>query len=380
MAVLPIPYTRFFVADYVQRMNMFAFVIVMLILAGVGAVFMWLRQRAASTETPLPSAFRPPGSTPRPAARQFRAAVRGAEGPAPRAKRSSTICMRLRTSSRSATAWSRRPRCCAISSVPMAPTGMLRCVSPVCWTPNWAPSPPFAAGGRPGALGRSWPTLARAAAAWPRPTRHGPSGPCHRCGPGRRQPAEERTAGALRPGAGDRARCHGRRVPGSRPGDTARGGRGQLHSEVPPRPDEAELAEARARFFREAKTAGRLNHAGIVTIYDVGEERGLAYIAMEYLQGPAPRATTRRRRGCCEPGKVLELVGANRGSAGTSPTGSKSCHRDVEPANLMYEPAPMSLKITDFGIARMTVPAAPAPASCSVRPRSCRRNSSRGGL
>src|SRR4029077_7776615 len=41
---------------------------------------------------------------------------------------------------------------------------------------------------------------------------------------------------------------------------------------------EAELVEARSRFFREAETAGRLNHPNIVTIYDVGEERGLAYI------------------------------------------------------------------------------------------------------
>src|ERR1700722_4454622 len=48
---------------------------------------------------------------------------------------------------------------------------------------------------------------------------------------------------------------------------------------------DAELVEARSRFFREAETAGRLNHPNIVTIYDVGEERGLAYIAMEYLKG-----------------------------------------------------------------------------------------------
>jgi hypothetical protein len=48
---------------------------------------------------------------------------------------------------------------------------------------------------------------------------------------------------------------------------------------------DSELVEARSRFFREAETAGRLNHPNIVTIYDVGEERGLAYIAMEYLKG-----------------------------------------------------------------------------------------------
>ncbi len=49
--------------------------------------------------------------------------------------------------------------------------------------------------------------------------------------------------------------------------------------------DEDELAEARQRFFREAETAGRLNHPDIVTIYDAGEDHDLAYIAMEYLNG-----------------------------------------------------------------------------------------------
>src|SRR5262247_3227596 len=46
-----------------------------------------------------------------------------------------------------------------------------------------------------------------------------------------------------------------------------------------------ELDEARRRFFREAESAGRLNHPGIVTVYDAGEDQGLAYIAMEYLTG-----------------------------------------------------------------------------------------------
>ena len=46
-----------------------------------------------------------------------------------------------------------------------------------------------------------------------------------------------------------------------------------------------ELDEARRRFFREAESAGRLNHPGIVTVYDAGEDQGLAYIAMEYLSG-----------------------------------------------------------------------------------------------
>src|SRR5690606_5794376 len=47
----------------------------------------------------------------------------------------------------------------------------------------------------------------------------------------------------------------------------------------------SEVESARERFFREAETAGRLHHPNIVTIYDVGEEHDLAYIAMEYLEG-----------------------------------------------------------------------------------------------
>src|SRR5918912_747347 len=49
--------------------------------------------------------------------------------------------------------------------------------------------------------------------------------------------------------------------------------------------DGAELAEARARFFREAETAGRLQHPDIVTIFDAGEDQDLAFIAMEFLKG-----------------------------------------------------------------------------------------------
>ncbi|MDP2168970.1 MAG: protein kinase, partial [Rhodocyclaceae bacterium] len=50
-----------------------------------------------------------------------------------------------------------------------------------------------------------------------------------------------------------------------------------------------ERAEFEERFYREAKSAGRLNHANIVTIYDVGETDDVAYIAMEYLNGESLR-------------------------------------------------------------------------------------------
>ncbi|HTV96945.1 MAG TPA: serine/threonine-protein kinase [Steroidobacteraceae bacterium] len=115
---------------------------------------------------------------------------------------------------------------------------------------------------------------------------------------------------------------------------------------------ESELAEARSRFFREAETAGRLNHPNIVTIYDVGEERGLAYIAMEYLKGRhlSDYATTDT---LLEPRKVLELIGRTAQALGFAHK-QQVVHRDIKPANIMFDPSADVLKITDFGIARLT--------------------------
>jgi len=115
---------------------------------------------------------------------------------------------------------------------------------------------------------------------------------------------------------------------------------------------ESELAEARTRFFREAETAGRLNHPNIVTIYDVGEERGLAYIAMEYLKGRhlSDYATSET---LLEPRKVLELISRTAQALGFAHK-QQVVHRDIKPANLMYDPSGDVLKITDFGIARLT--------------------------
>jgi tRNA A-37 threonylcarbamoyl transferase component Bud32 len=115
---------------------------------------------------------------------------------------------------------------------------------------------------------------------------------------------------------------------------------------------ESELAEARSRFFREAETAGRLNHPNIVTIYDVGEERGLAYIAMEYLKGRhlSDYATPDT---LLEPRKVLELVARTAQALGFAHK-QQVVHRDIKPANIMYDPVADVLKITDFGIARLT--------------------------
>jgi serine/threonine-protein kinase len=115
---------------------------------------------------------------------------------------------------------------------------------------------------------------------------------------------------------------------------------------------DAELAEARTRFFREAETAGRLNHPNIVTIYDVGEERGLAYIAMEYLLG-RHLSHHANSNNLLEPRTVLDLMARTAAALGFAHK-QQVVHRDIKPANLMYDAASDVLKITDFGIARLT--------------------------
>jgi eukaryotic-like serine/threonine-protein kinase len=115
---------------------------------------------------------------------------------------------------------------------------------------------------------------------------------------------------------------------------------------------DAELVEARSRFFREAETAGRLNHPNIVTIYDVGEERGLAYIAMEYLKG-RHLSNYAKSDSLMEPRKVLEIIARTADALGFAHK-QQVVHRDIKPANLMFDPTTDILKITDFGIARLS--------------------------
>jgi eukaryotic-like serine/threonine-protein kinase len=112
------------------------------------------------------------------------------------------------------------------------------------------------------------------------------------------------------------------------------------------------LAEARTRFFREAEMAGRLQHPGIVKVYDAGEDGAIAWIAMEYVNGrllsdhstsdvllPAPH--------------VLEIV-ARVADALDYAHGQDIVHRDIKPANVIFDPATLATKLTDFGIARLT--------------------------
>jgi serine/threonine-protein kinase len=113
-----------------------------------------------------------------------------------------------------------------------------------------------------------------------------------------------------------------------------------------------ELEDVKERFFREAETAGRLNHPNIVTMYDAGEEHDLAFIAMEFLKGedlaPYVKPDT-----LLELPKVIDIV-IKVAEALDYAHSQNVVHRDIKPANIMYEMETASVKVTDFGIARIT--------------------------
>src|SRR3989442_6250551 len=103
------------------------------------------------------------------------------------------------------------------------------------------------------------------------------------------------------------------------------------------------------RFRREAQAAGVLSHPNIVTIYDAGEDQGVFYIAMEYVEGetlldviargtvPLEQATT-----------IIEQVG----SALDHAHAREIIHRDIKPANIMLRDG--VAKIMDFGVAKIS--------------------------
>ena len=116
--------------------------------------------------------------------------------------------------------------------------------------------------------------------------------------------------------------------------------------------EDEELKEARLRFYREAESAGRLTHPNIITVFDAGEDKGLAYIAMEYVPGIPLKQFTDPKR-LLAPKRALELCAATAEALDYAHN-QGVIHRDIKPANLLYNPKEGSLKITDFGVARMT--------------------------
>jgi serine/threonine protein kinase len=115
------------------------------------------------------------------------------------------------------------------------------------------------------------------------------------------------------------------------------------------KPEEQE--RLRERLFREARSAGILSHPGIVTIYDVEQQGELAYIAMEYVDGPTFDQVLSEPQPL-EPNKLFGIL-AQTAAALDYAHGKGIVHRDIKPANIMIA-ADGTAKITDFGIAKIT--------------------------
>jgi len=103
------------------------------------------------------------------------------------------------------------------------------------------------------------------------------------------------------------------------------------------------------RFFREAKLAASLSHPNLVTVYDVGEEDGLPYIVMEYVDGET-LAELMQREGPLPPDRAVDLL--LQVCAGLQHAHAAGLvHRDIKPQNLLVRRDGVA-KIADFGIAR----------------------------
>lgn len=109
--------------------------------------------------------------------------------------------------------------------------------------------------------------------------------------------------------------------------------------------------EAQKRFLREAQSAGNLSHPNIVTIYDVGEDQGLTYIAMEYVEGRSLEEILAAQQPW-DLGAAINLV--VQIAEGLDSAHRKGIvHRDIKPANVLVDKEGRP-KIVDFGIARIS--------------------------
>ncbi len=113
-------------------------------------------------------------------------------------------------------------------------------------------------------------------------------------------------------------------------------------------PDLAEASGFRERFNREARIAAALQHPNIVTVYDAGEEDGLLYLAMQYIEGSDLSAVL-RAQGRLRPYRALDVC-RQVAAALDAAHGQGLIHRDVKPANVLIEGRTAFL--TDFGLTK----------------------------
>ena len=111
----------------------------------------------------------------------------------------------------------------------------------------------------------------------------------------------------------------------------------------------AAVPKARERFLREAKAAAALKHPHVVTIYQVGEDRGAPFLAMELLDGE-PLDGRIGREGRLPVAEVVR-IGRETALALAAAHARSLVHRDIKPANLWLEGPAGHVKVLDFGLA-----------------------------
>jgi serine/threonine protein kinase/HAMP domain-containing protein len=117
------------------------------------------------------------------------------------------------------------------------------------------------------------------------------------------------------------------------------------------KPDFSRDGDLKARFIREARAAGALNHPNIATIYDVGEIEGVTYIAMEFVEGQTLEAAL-QAQGRLPYERVL-ILGQQMASALDYAHGVGIVHRDLKPSNILLSQDGKTAKLLDFGVARI---------------------------
>jgi tetratricopeptide (TPR) repeat protein len=111
-----------------------------------------------------------------------------------------------------------------------------------------------------------------------------------------------------------------------------------------------EIDEIRERFLREARSAAMLNHPNIVTIFDIGIDRGRLFISMEYVEGSTYFQILERETRLSLPAAKHCMVGILRALIHAHNKGV--VHRDIKPSNVMLARDKV-IKITDFGLAKI---------------------------
>ena len=114
-------------------------------------------------------------------------------------------------------------------------------------------------------------------------------------------------------------------------------------------PELAEDSDFRERFNREARIAAALQHPNIVTVYDAGEEEGLLYLAMQYIQGSDLSHASCAAQGRLRPYRALDVC-RQVAAALDAAHAQGLIHRDVKPANVLIEGRTAFL--TDFGLTK----------------------------